>query len=110
MASNLFPTHADLAFYQARQELPQWAAALAKPAVVHVDIIDHVVNAHASVRPTSGELAAHNLMALVRSRQRRGGNIAQALQELAQHPQCAINPEKRASFARKWAARVEVSS
>lgn len=68
-------------------------------------MIEHVVNAHGGVRPTSGELAALNLLAILRIRRRLGKDFG--LRALAAHPECLIDPKKRAAFARKWADRIE---
>jgi hypothetical protein len=97
------------------KRVPQWAAPLIKArakrpgAETLPALIDAVVNAHAGERMTSGECAVHNLLAIVRSCRRRGLNLEQRLSELAREPGCLINPEKRASFARKWARRMQGS-
>jgi len=95
-----FPCSTDLAFYQARR-LPAWARDIKGTAPG----VDAVVNAHAGVRVTSAEGAAHNLLCLLASAIRRG-NLDATLLVLAKFPQCAISPEKRAAFARKWALRL----
>jgi hypothetical protein len=106
-----FPTRTDLEFFQSKH-LQNWTTRIATKSpsplftpVQHA-IIDDVVNAHAGIRPTSGECAAHNLLVLVRSHLRRRANLVEELQKLAVQPGCAINPEKRAAFARKWARRL----
>jgi hypothetical protein len=108
-----FPTETDLRFYESKR-VPQWAAPLIKArgkrlpgAETPLALIDDVVNAHAGERITSGECAAHNLLSLARSYRRRGLDLEQRLSELAREPGCLINPEKRASFARKWARRMQ---
>lgn len=68
--------------------------------------IDCVVNAHAGERPTAGELAAHNLLVIVRSYAKRKKDLTAELQRIAAAPGCPINPEKRVAFARKWARRL----
>jgi hypothetical protein len=55
---------------------------------------------------TFGECASSNLMAILSGYRRRGKDLHRELIKLAQHPECAINPEKRAAFARKWARRL----
>jgi hypothetical protein len=101
-----FPTATDLAFYRSKTT-PPWAARLAG-GMASTDLIDLVVESHGGrTCPARGELAALNLLAILRSA-RRLGELDLRLRELAAHPQCAINPEKRAAFARKWAARVGV--
>ncbi len=55
---------------------------------------------------TSTECAAHNLLAILRGTLRRGVPIMLTLETIAAHPECAISPEKRAAFARKWANRL----
>jgi hypothetical protein len=105
-----FPTQTDLAFYRSKLEMPGWARALnTKPQVGQpspIVMIDLVVNAHAGVRPTSGEIAVSNLLGILKSRRRRGENLVQGLRELSKEPGCLIHPEKRAAFARKWASRL----
>jgi hypothetical protein len=106
-----FPTRTDLEFFQSKQTTPRWVARIATKSpllnpVQHA-LIDDVINAHAGIRSTSGECAAHNLLVLVRSHLRRKVNLVEELQKLAVQPGCAINPEKRAAFARKWAQRLE---
>lgn len=100
-----FPCATDLAFYQARR-MPRWAWTIKTPEAA---TIDSVVNAHGSLRVTSGECAVQNLLMLLRGGTRRGIAIEKILANLATHPACAISPEKRAAFARKWAARLGVT-
>lgn len=103
-----FPTRTDLEFFQSRQRLPGWIGRIVTKSQLpppHA-LIDDVVNAHAGVRVTSGEVAVHNLLSIIRSYRRRGADVVQELRRLAEYPECAINPEKRAAFARKWARRL----
>ena len=109
-----FPNRTDLEFFQSRQRLPRWTSRIqikSGDAAYQSErsrvLIDDVVNAHAKIQSTSGELAAHNLLVLVRSYQRRKTNLVAELLKLTTHPECAINPEKRSAFARKWANRLE---
>jgi hypothetical protein len=107
----MFPTHADLRFWQARQALPDWARTLReKVTSPSHETIDYVVNEHAKSRPTAGECAASNLLHIVRSMRRRKLDLVQELRRMALQPACAINPEKRAAFARKWADKLEATS
>lgn len=101
-----FPCSADLVFYQSKRT-PAWAARIKAPATAS---IDWCVDAHAGIRVTSGECAANNLLAILSGYRKRGKNLEQELLALAQHPECAINPEKRAAFARKWAKRIGVTT
>lgn len=94
-----FPCAADLTF-QARH-LPRWANALPQATT-----IDSVINAHAQARLTRGELAAHNLLAIVAGKRRRGEDLEAFLALMVTRPECASNPEKRAAFAKKWLARI----
>ncbi len=97
-----FPCATDLAFFQARR-LPLWARDIKAPAPQ----IDSVVNAHAGrLRHTSGEVAAHNLMVILAGATRRGASLDKMLTNIAEYPACAISPEKRSAFARKWALRL----
>jgi hypothetical protein len=103
-----FPTLSDLEFYQSKQKLPAWAGKLkSRPQsrFTH-ELIDYVVNSHAGNRPSSGELAAGNLLSIVRSYRCRGLDLKQELNRIAANPECAISPRRRASYARKWAARL----
>jgi hypothetical protein len=98
-----FPCSADLAFYQSKRT-PAWAARIKSPAVAS---IDHCVNSHAGQhRPSSGQVAAGNLLAILAGYRRRGQDLESELLRIALHPGCAISPEKRAAFARKWALRL----
>jgi hypothetical protein len=110
MVNDSFPRAIDVQFFQSKQPLPAWARPFAtrvsRPA--HA-IIDDVVNAHACLRPTAGEVAASNLLSIVRSRRNRDDDLVQWLEGIARHPECAINPEKRAAFARRWAKRLAAS-
>lgn len=58
----MFPCVTDLAFYSSKTR-PAWAQRL-EPR--ENSSIDSVINAHAGQRNTSGELAAHNLLAILR--------------------------------------------
>lgn len=110
MANDRFPLAIDLQFFQSKQDLPAWASLFATRGTRQSHaLIDDVVNAHAGLRPTAGEVAAGNLLSIVRSWRRRDADLAQGLSELALHPQCAISPEKRAAFARRWAERLVAS-
>jgi hypothetical protein len=100
-----FPSSTDLAFYQCKQRLPRWAQPLLKRS--ETASIDLCVNAHAGIRSSAGEMAAHNLLAILRSMQRRrAANLAAELYKIADAPGCAIDPAKRAALARKWADRL----
>ena len=111
-----FPTRTDLEFFRSRQPLPSWtnripvkSGDLAYQNERLRTLIDDVVNAHAGIRPTPGEVAVHNLLVLVRSFQRCNADVAESLRRLVANPGCAINPEKRAAFARKLACRLETA-
>ena len=106
-----FPTRTDLEFYRSKQPVPAWAQKIEPPPKMpHVDPvapIDTIIAAHAGIRSSSGELAAYNLLAIVRSYRRRGLNLVVKLDAIAANPECAINPEKRSAFARKWASKLK---
>lgn len=112
-----FPTETDLRFFESKR-VPRWAQPLMAErakryrtlAIELPTLIDDVVNAHAGLRMSSGECAAHNLLSIVRSYRRRGLILERHLAQLAVEPGCAINPEKRAAFARKWARRMQGAS
>ncbi len=104
MTKPKFPCAADLAFYESKRT-PRWALPLVKPSALGSSI-DSCVNAHGGFRYTSGELAAHNLLAIVRGKIRRDEDIRKFLVMMSHFPECAINPQKRAAFARKWANRL----
>jgi hypothetical protein len=111
MLRSSFPREVDLQFFRSKQALPAWARPFAmrdKRSLGHA-LIDDVVNAHACWRPTAGEVAASNLLSIVRSWRNRGADLVQELEAVAVHPQCAISPEKRAAFARRWAKRLAAS-
>jgi len=104
-----FPTKADVAFYRAKQlhGMPAWVRKIEEPGGPSPALlIDVAINAHAGRHPTPGELAARNLLMLVRSWNSRGLDLEQALRAIAQHPETEINPGRRAGFARKWAAKL----
>lgn len=109
-AKTHFPTRTDLEFYRSKQPVPAWVQKIdpqpKMPFSEPTALIDVVIAAHARIRPSSGEMAADNLLAIVRSWRRRGLNLAAKLQVISKNPECAINPEKRAAFARKWALRL----
>jgi hypothetical protein len=50
----------------------------------------------------------HDLLALLQMHRRRGGDVLQYLMQLTGDPG-SVNPEKRAAFAKKWAARMQRS-
>lgn len=109
-----FPSRADLDFYKSKQALPGWARKIA-PAktLAHVldwNPIDSVVNAHGGVRLTPGEMATGNLLGILRSMRNRGKDLATELYAISREPGCQINPQKRASLARKWALRLSFGS
>ena len=95
-----FPTKTDLAFYQ-DQMTPGWGRRFRSAG----SLIDQCVNDHAQVRWTHGELAAFNLMQLVRGAVRLGKNPLEYLEQLAHNPACSTSPRRRAAFARKWVRR-----
>jgi hypothetical protein len=101
----MFTTKTDLAFYQSKR-LPVWAQNLERRELTAPALIDCVVNSHADVRVTAGELVACNLLSIVRSYRRRRLNLAHELRKIAANPGCVINPEKRAAFARRWLRRL----
>lgn len=108
-----FPTKTDVAFYRAKQEhtLPGWARKLAAEECgpTPAFMIDHVVNIHGGMKLRSGEMAAMNLTSIVRrwARDLDRRQLITKLWELAWRPECAINPARRSSLARKWARRLE---
>jgi hypothetical protein len=102
----IFPSAADFRFWQAKQAAPSWASRFTEKVVPDVD---GCVNAHTGAKVTSGELAAQNLLALLRGHRRRGGDVVQYLTQLSRVPGTSMNPEKRAAFAKKWAARMQKS-
>jgi hypothetical protein len=111
-----FPSQIDVDFYLSKQKLPAWAQKVqaareaklqrASWSVDAAEGIEFIVNAHAGVRGSDGERAAHNLLAIVRGYRRRKVDLGAELRQLSTNPGCAINPEKRAAFARKWARRL----
>jgi hypothetical protein len=104
----MFPTQTDLAFYQSKTQ-PKWAQKLKRREPTW-ETIDIVVNAHAGVRHSdAGEIAAGNLLAILRSYRRRKLNLVSELRKIAANPECLINTEKRAAFARKWLRRLEAA-
>lgn len=110
-----FPTESDVAFFEAKRA-PDWVLLMRERKTGTwcnrgnpSDLINACVNAHAGIRPTKGELAAHNLMAIVKGWQRRKEDLVAALELTARHPQCAIDPRKRSAFALKWAKRLRAA-
>ncbi len=102
-----FPCQTDLDFYQSKRT-PRWSARIRRHpySESRTSWVDRLVEAHAKVRPTSGELTAHNLLSILRSQRRRGEDLEASLRTIAEHPECMIDPKKRAAFARKWAERM----
>lgn len=107
-----FPCQADLVFYNSKRT-PVWALRMEAKAGIYRtsgrslgDQIDAVVNAHAGVRPTRGEMAAGNLLVLIGGYLKRRGDLVDYLTVISVHPECAQNPEKRAAFAKKWARKL----
>jgi hypothetical protein len=112
-----FPTEADVAFFEAKRA-PTWVLVMRQAKTKQpswsgrkrpIDLIDSCVNAHAGIRMTSSQCAAHNLMAIVKGWQRRKEDLVAALELTARHPQCAISPAKRAALALKWAKRLRAA-
>jgi len=60
---NKFPCHADLAFFNSKRT-PLWALPFVPNRNLAAPQIDLVINAHAGLRHTSGEIAAQNLLDL----------------------------------------------
>lgn len=108
VAAGLFPTFADVLFYREQQTLPEWAQKLCAPRSYPIDL---VINAHAGVELSSGELAALDLLAIareVRARCRTELSLSRLFVAQIKHkPPYEGNPERRAAFARKWARRLE---
>lgn len=115
-----FPCEADLAYYNAKTE-PLWAINLRETRAARgsswrkpnaAELLDHAINAHTGKRITNGELAAHNLLAIIspwikrRKDPRIKTDLAARLEEIAAYPGCVTSPQRRAGFARKWAARL----
>lgn len=72
-----------------------------------VKLVDACVNANAGISVTRGELAAHNLMILIR-RSREGGRyeLIGRLRDIANEPGTMISPKRRAGFALRWYRRL----
>lgn len=115
---NLTGIHAEY-WRQRKAPIPGWAAGFMPRARVDIDAC---VNQHSEPKPrrADGVHACDNLLAIIRShrkhiaRTHRGDSNAEFrvsalacyLEGIAQQPGTVCNPEKRAAFARKWAARI----
>jgi hypothetical protein len=98
----MFPTQADFHFAQAKLPMPKWMLRMVNVTPATTCSIDVVVNAHAGVRSSNGEIATGNLLSIVRSWRRRGVDVTTELARIASSPQWTISSAKRVSLARKW--------
>lgn len=101
-------SEAHIAFWRAKKSpAPKWfRQAKGYVAELSVVAIDRLVNAHAGIRLTEGEMQAHTTLVILRSARKRG-NLQQLLARMAQTPQTVVNPKRRAGYCRKWLARIE---
>ena len=97
-----FPGPADLHFYNSKKT-PAWAKKIQSNVI---SSIDDCVNAHAGITSKSNEVAYHNVMVFIKGWQRRNEDVLDHLEQIAMHPECAINPEKRAAFAKRLIRRL----
>ena len=91
-------TKVHVEFWTARNQ-PKWAnlvkASLPSPS------IDRLVNGHAGIRLTDGEMAANNLLAILRGARKRG-ELVDTLTRLGMEPGTLINPRRRSGYCWKW--------
>lgn len=88
---------------------PSWVkdAVGASWRLTRGELVEACVCANAEVRVTRGELAAHNLMSLLRRARLEGPSALSArLLELAHHPGTVVDPKRRSGFALKWYKRL----
>jgi hypothetical protein len=89
------------------RKMPNWAVGVRGVQADPRELVDACVNANAGARPTVGELAAHNLMVLVRRARGEGRDaLMERLLGLAQYPGTVISPKRRAGFALRWYRRL----
>lgn len=106
-----FPSLADLEFYKATRPFPAWVATVERHHPPNLgEAIEHCVNSHGGLESTDGELAAMNLIEILRSMRKRGKVLDVELGRIALAPGCLIGPEKRAAFAKKWCAKMQQRS
>jgi len=87
--------------------MPNWAVGVRGVQADPREHVDACVNANAGVRPTGGELAAHNLMVLVRRARGEGREaLMKRLLDLAHYPGTVISPKRRSGFAWRWYRRL----
>jgi hypothetical protein len=105
-------TQIHLDFWYSKQQQPSWTAKIKRPVFLRAPMttmpsIDSCVNAHAGWRPTSGQLAASNLLNLLTlSSRRQSDDIVQMLARALENPHGTID-KRRGPFARKWLAKIE---
>ena len=77
------------------------APAIASPS------IHKMVNDHAGIRMTSGEMAANNLLVILRSARRRGrSELLQVMLQMAFSPGTVMSAERRAGYCLKWYTKI----
>ena len=100
------PTAADLMFWQSKN-LPGWVKRMKKPPAISGGIHACIASRSQKRRPDY-ESDAGTLVAILKSIRKRE-DVLPALERIAQNPGCLIRPERRAAYARKWAARIRLT-
>src|SRR5512145_101201 len=101
-------TDTHLAYWRERKAQPTWAPAVRLTGGLYDVSIDRVVNTNAGVRRTDGEIAANNLLVLLRLNYKRGGTEGMiiALRNMAFSSRCVHRPKRRAAWCKKWLRRI----
>jgi|GEM_PF-3347490 len=107
-----FPNLTDVEFYRSKQTLPSWATGILqakayghKWLTAEVNLIDLVVNSHAGIRLTRGELGATNGVSLIRSCRRRRGDLEGLMRDMINNE--GGNNRERAVHAARWMKRLK---
>lgn len=91
---------------QQKAPAPGWAQKLERaPAKVSVHSL---INMHdPSLKARDSSHVANNTMTILKMARKRGvESLADKLADMASCPGCAVRPERRAAYSRKWLRRV----
>jgi hypothetical protein len=98
-------THTHLEYWKNHQRRPSWFDLIERKPKCLINV-NHCVNAHAEIKVTDNELAASNLLNILRILRKRSKSLLKHLDEMSIDPGTVISPERRSAYCKKWAKRI----
>ena len=97
-----------LQYWRQKKAEPRWADALVtKERRISIDC---VINANAGIKVRDYEIDAGNVLEILRLAGKRGkADLLEKLRRMSVSPGTVIRPERRASYCKKWLARIDPS-